>query len=123
MFDMFPFPRIVGKTNEEQIAQLIDYLVQFKETLEFALNNITTENLSPELINKLNELGTDIQKNKDDREEEIAQLSGVKSGNNLTISDVCNSNQFKNAGNRQMAIKVNYETGHLEYGLPVEEGN
>ena len=119
---MFPFPRITGSTNGEQIAQLVDYLVQFKETLEFALNNITTENLSPELINKLNELGADIQKSKDDREEEIAQLSGIKTGNNLTISDVCTSNQFKEAVNKQMAIKINYENGHLEYGVPNEEG-
>lgn len=123
MVDMFPFPRIVGKTNEEQIAQLVDYLVQFKETLEFALNNITTENLSPELINKLNELGAGIQQSNNDREEEIAQLSGVKSGNNLTISDVIQSSQFKDALNKQMTIKVNYDTGHLEYGLPDEEGN
>ncbi len=119
MVDVFPFPRIVGGTSEEKIAQVVDYLLQFKETLEFALNNITTENLSPELISKLNEMGADIQKSKDDREDEMAQISV----NTLTISDVCESNQFKDAVNNQMAIKINYDTGHLEYGLPDEEGN
>lgn len=119
MVDMFPFPRIVGSTSEEKIAHLVDYLIQFKETLEFALDNITTENLSPELISKLNDLGADIQKSKDDREDEMAQISG----NTLTISDVCESNQFKAAVNNQMAMRINYDTGHLEYGLPDEEGN
>lgn len=119
MQDIFPFPRVTGNTSEQQIAHLVDYLIQFKETLEFALGNITTENLSPELINKLNELGADIQKNKDDKEEEFAQLTG---GSTLTISDVVTSNQFKEAVKGQMAIKVNYDTGHLEYGTD-EEGN
>lgn len=118
MQDIFPFPRVTGSTSEQQIASLVDYLIQFKETLEFALGNITIENLSPELINKLNELGADIQKNKDDKEEEFAQLTG----STLTISDVVTSNQFKEAVKGQVAIKVNYDTGHLEYGTD-EEGN
>lgn len=118
MQDIFPFPRKIGNTSEQQIDNLVDYLIQFKETLEFVLGNITTDNLSPELINKLNELGADIQKTKDDKEEEFAQLTG---GSTLTISDVVTSNQFKEAVKGQVALKVNYDTGHLEYGT--EEGN
>jgi len=75
MVDLFPFPKIVGKTPEEQIAELINYMTQFKETLEFALMNISTDNLSAELIAKLNDLGADIEKSKEDRNEEIAQIS------------------------------------------------
>ena len=39
MVDMLPFPRIVGNTPEEQVSELYNYLIQFKETLEFALKN------------------------------------------------------------------------------------
>ncbi len=121
MQDIFPFLRITGSTSKEQVLQLADYITQFKEILEFTLRNITVENLSPDLVNKLNELGADIQKAKDDKEEEFAQLTG----STLTISDVCESNQFKDAVNKELSgtFTVNYDTGHLEYGLPDEEGN
>lgn len=122
MVDAFPFPRITEETSEKQIKQLVDYLIQFKETLEFALTNISTENLSPELISKLNELGADIQKSNDARAEELAQLTV----DTLTISDVCNSNTFKDAVKSEVkkhnvTINVNTETGHLEY-YTVEQG-
>ena len=68
MVDMFPFPRITGDTPNQKIAELISYLVQFKETLEFALMNISFENLSPDLISKLNELGADIKESKENKE-------------------------------------------------------
>ena len=93
MIDIFPFPRISANTTEGQIAQLVDYLVQFKETLEFALMNISTDNLSSDLIAKLNDLGADIEKSKEERVENFAQVSN----NALTVSDVCNSDVFKMA--------------------------
>lgn len=123
MVDMLPFPRVVGKTPEEQISELTDYMVQFKETLEFALMNISTENLSPELVNKLNELGAGIEKNKEEREDEVAQISNKA----LTVSDVCNSDIFKEAIkdeiNVDVSFNVNFETGHLEYNTSNEEVN
>lgn len=123
MFDIFPFPRITGNTPEEQIAELSNYLIQFKETLEFALTNISAENLSPDLINKLNELGADIEKSNEERESEVAQISI----NSLTVSDVCNSDLFKLAVksmlSQYISFNVNYETGHLEYALSSEEVN
>ena len=115
MVDMLPFPRIMGDTPEKQIGELINYLVQFKETLEFALMNISTENLSPDLVNKLNELGADIERSHSERESELAQISH---GNSLTIFDVLNSEAFKvSVKNEVSNIKftVNFETGHLEY--------
>lgn len=117
MVDMLPFPRVIGETSEKKIAELVDYLIQFKETLEFSLMNISTENLSAELINKLNELGAGIEKSNEDRAEEIAQLSNFSS---ITVSDVCNSEIFKNEiENKIMNLKfhVNFETGNLEYGI------
>ena len=49
MIDMFHFPRVTNGSPETQINELITYLIHFKETLEFALMNISTENLSPEI--------------------------------------------------------------------------
>lgn len=113
--DMLPFPRIMGNTTEEKIADLLNYLIQFKETLEFALTNISTDNLSPDLVKKLNELGADIEKSNEDRENELTQVSN----NALTISDVCSSALVKLTIAKEIeenvSIKVNYETGHLEY--------
>ncbi len=115
MMDMLPFPRIMGNTPEEKIASLLNYLIQFKETLEFALTNISSENLSPDLVSMLNELGADIEKSNEDRENEITQVSNKA----LTISDVCESDLVKltiaNEIEENVKINVNYETGHLEY--------
>ncbi len=117
MVDMLPFPSIREGRPEAQISELVSYLIQFKETLEFALMNISTENLSPELVNKLNELGADIEKSNTRREEEVAQVS-VKT---LTVSDVCNSELFKDAiaseTSKNISFNVNFETGHLEYAM------
>lgn len=118
MVDVLPFPRITEATPEKQVAELVNYLIQFKETLEFALMNISTENLSPDLVNKLNELGANIQRSDETREEALAQLTV---GSTLTISDVVESNSFKEAVNSQvsnsMKFNVNLETGHLEYTM------
>jgi hypothetical protein len=113
---MFPFPRVTGDTSEEQISELVNYLIQFKETLEFALMNISTENFSADLITKLNELGANIEKSNEDRKDEITQISS----NSLTVSDVCNSEAFKNEINKRilsLKFHVNFETGCLEYGV------
>lgn len=119
MVDILPFPRITEQTPEKQVAELINYLIQFKETLEFALMNISAENLSPDLINRLNELGADIQRSNEAREEELAQLTV---GSTLTISDVVSSNSFKEAVKSEvkkhtLSFNVNMETGHLEYAV------
>ena len=117
MMDMFSFPRITEDTPEKQIAELVNYLIQFKETLEFNLMNISTENLSQELINKLNELGADIKKNAEDREEAIAQLS---KNNVLSISDVINSELFNSSIKSKVSeikFTVNFDNGCLEYAM------
>lgn len=100
MVDIFPFPSTHGNTPEEQIKELVNYLIQFKETLEFALDNITMDNLSPELVNKLNELGAEIKQSSSDWENELAQVSN-NSSNELS----------------KLKFSINYENGHLEYTL------
>ena len=117
---MFPFPRLTGQTSEQQITDLVNYLIQFKETLEFAFMNISKDNLSPELVNQLNELGANIEKSNADREEEVAQLSKFSS---ITVSDVCNSPLFKNEIDNRMSkrtFNVNFDTGELEYSIQEE---
>lgn len=115
MYDALPFPRVIGNTPEEQIKELLNYLIQFKETLEFALTNITTENLSPDLVNKLNELGANIEQSKAERESEIAQIS---KGSSITVFDIINSPAFNKAindGISSIKFTVNFENGCLEY--------
>ena len=113
MLDIFPFPRITADTPEKQILELTNYLVQFKETLEFALTNISTENLSPDLVKKLTNLG--VNTSNADREEELAQ---IKSKSGITVSDVINSVSFNEAIKDEISkvkFTVNPDTGHLEY--------
>lgn len=93
MYDMLPFPNITATNIAEQTAQINNYLIQFKETLEFILTNISTDNLSPELIDKLNGLGADIEKTTEEATEQIQQVSNKA----ITVSDVINSQAFKSA--------------------------
>lgn len=93
MFDMLPFPNITATTAEEQAVQINNYLIQFKETLEFILSNISAENLSPALLEKLNTLGADIEKNAEETTEQIQQVSTKA----ITVSDVINSQAFNAA--------------------------
>lgn len=121
---MFPFPPTTGTNAEEKVAEIINYLIQFKETLEFALTNISSENLSPDLLKRLNELGANIEKSDSNREEEIIQISN----NSITVSDVINSDLFKaeiknEVGNitiGKITFSVNYDTGHLEFTIQKE---
>ena len=110
MYDVFNFPQITpSKPVEEQVVEIIQYLIQFMETLEFVLMNISTENLSQELVDKLNSLGMEIAKSNESIDE---QAQYAKS---LTVSDVVNSDAFKMALNREYKFSVNFNTGKLEY--------
>lgn len=104
MYDILPFPLITSKTSEGQINELLLYLTQFKETLEFALMNISVDNLSQDLVEKLNALGADIEKSNESREDEMTQFNN----NALTKSDVVNTISA-------ITFSVNFDTGKLEY--------
>ena len=93
MYDILPFPNITATNIEELVAQTNNYLIQFKETLEFALTNISTENLSQDLVEKLNVMGADIEKSNEERDDQIQQVAS----RTLTVSDVINSPSFSTA--------------------------
>lgn len=92
-YDILPYPNITAKDPEDQLAQINNYLIQLKETLEFVLTNISADNLSPELIHKLNDLGSDIKTASQEQEDQIQQLAHKS----LTVYDVINSDAFEKA--------------------------
>lgn len=93
MYDILPFPNITATETGEQVEQINNYLIQFKETLEFILTNISADNLSPDLRQQLNSLGTEIKTSKETQEDVTQQLAQKT----LTVSDVVNSQLFKDA--------------------------
>ena len=93
MFDIFQFPNITGNTTEEKIGQMINYLIQFKEELEFVLTNISAENLSADLQATLKSLGANIEEYKENQEDTNQQMANKT----LSVSDVINSTAFKSA--------------------------
>lgn len=42
MFDVLPFPNITAKDTGEKISQIVDFLFQFREELEFMLTGIVS---------------------------------------------------------------------------------
>ena len=111
MVDMLPFPNPTTKTPEEQVVEINNYLIQLKEALEFILTNISIDNLSYELVQKLNSLGAEIEKSVEDRDDQIQQISSKT----LTVSDVINSDAFKEALTNEYVFTVNFDTGNLDY--------
>ena len=106
MYDMLPFPNITATDTKEQVAQINNYLIQFKETLEFILMNISVDNLSQDLINRLNDLGAEVKKSQTAREEEVQQVSNRI----VTASDVVNSAVYKADMNaREAQIQENIQ--------------
>ena len=123
MYDIFSFPNITGGTNEEKIAQIYSYLIQLKEELEFQLMSISVDNLSSDLVAKLNELGANIEKSNQEREDQMQQVA-TKS---ISVSDVINSEMFKaeiasipQDVAESLSFSVNFDTGDLEYTIHKE---
>jgi hypothetical protein len=129
MYDVLPFPNITAKDVEGQTAQINNYLIQFKETLEFILSNISTDNLAPELVEKLNSLGAEIEKTTEESTEQIQQITNRE----ISVSDVINSQAFKsaveNAGPDEYLVSaeqiwVSRESGGINiYGVTDSSGN
>ena len=92
MFDILPFPNITAKEPEERISQVIDYLLQFKEDLEFILTNLSTENLSPELQAKIASVRSSTEVFTEEQSEQLGQMKG--SGGGISVSDVLTSPAF-----------------------------
>ena len=91
MYDMLPFPNINATNIEELSFQTNNYLIQFKETLEFILTNIGPDNLSTDLTEKLNSLGAEVEKTIEETDDQFQQVAGKT----ITVADVINSTAFK----------------------------
>ena len=79
MLDMLPFLKTTSPTTEGQVKEIIDYLAQFKEQLEFVLSNISERNLSASLKQKLKDMDDSIKSAERNRTEELAQVSNKTS--------------------------------------------
>lgn len=91
MIDALPFPHITAKDTQEQIKQINDYLVYFKESLEFILMNISADNLSSDLVDKLNRFDSEIETLKIVEENVIQQVSNKT----ITALEVIESEEYK----------------------------
>lgn len=91
MFDVLPYPNITASDSKEQMAQMLNYLLQLRETIEFELMSISAENLSPDLKAQLDSLGADIKTSNEEREEQLQQINN----RSLTVNDVINSESYK----------------------------
>lgn len=93
MRDLLPFPMIRGKLPEAQIEELVTYLVQLKEELEFILSNISEDNLSEGLRKRLNSLGESIGANTTKSEDELLQVTSKI----MSVRDIVGTDVFKEA--------------------------
>ncbi len=93
MYDMLPFPNITATNIEELSFQTNNYLIQFKETLEFILTNIGADNLSPDLMETLNSLGAEVEKTVEETDDQFQQVASKT----ITVADVVHSPAFKDA--------------------------
>ena len=93
MRDLLPFPLLRGKLPETQIEELVTYLVQLKEELEFILSNISEDNLSEGLKKRLNSLGESIGTNTTKSEDELLQVTSKI----LSVRDIVGTDVFKEA--------------------------
>ena len=96
MAEQLPFLFTRGRNDSERLQEVIDYLHQLREELEVILMNLTTDNLSSEIIKKIQDGGIRTPINENDKEE-IYQIV-----------------------QKQNPININFETGQLEYTVPSE---
>ena len=90
---LLPFPMLRSTTPERQIEELVIYLVQLKEELEFILSNISEDNLSETLRKRLEGLGVSIGASNKNRKDELLQVTSRL----ISVRDVVGSDVFKEA--------------------------
>lgn len=95
MNELLPSPHITALNDKEQIQQMRSYLFQLKESLEFILTNIGTENLSDTLLKDLKNMGMSIAEVQSDVDMRQKTTVGLINESNLTVSDVINSALFE----------------------------
>jgi DNA-binding FadR family transcriptional regulator len=94
--EQLPFLFTRGRNDSERLQEVIDYIHQLREELEGILMNLTADNLSSEIIKKIQDVGISTSINEKDKEE-IYQIV-----------------------QNQKSLNVNFETGQLEYTVPSE---
>ena len=75
MFEFLPVLDLKGKTTVQKVDEMEQYLVKFRKELELVLGNISTENLSPTLLNRIESLEKTVKAETEKRDEEISQLA------------------------------------------------
>ena len=124
MYDILPFPNITATDAKEQVAQINNYLIQFKETLEFILTNISADNLSPELLDEIRKLGADVKTSKEEQMDATQQMTQQITQKLIGVSDVVESDVFKDA--TISGVKVNGELlkkdfqGNVNVSVPTD---
>ena len=96
MVDLFPYPQIDKSLPVElQTRQIVDYLSQLKQELEFVIASISDKEVkfTDAQINQINKMIND----------------------GLNISEIINSKEFKKAVASDIDIHLNIETGCIEY--------
>ena len=81
MTDFLQFPIITANEPEKQIAQINNYLIQLKESLEFAFMGLSSENQSV-----ANSLAKSLANANETREDQIQQVSSKVTSNADNIS-------------------------------------
>lgn len=112
MYEVLPYPNIKGQNLDDLKIEVNDYLIQLRETLEFILGDIGLDNLSQEVLAKLDE--TQPSTSSAIIEDEFQQVASKT----LSVSDVVNSALFKSAVKSEIArieFSINFDTGNLEY--------
>lgn len=89
MIDL-PFPPILNGEPEEQIQLIYNYLFQLKESMEFTIDNIGSDNLSTQLIGQIETIQSMIKSANESAEH--AQSMAQKNG--ITVQDVVTSELF-----------------------------
>ena len=75
MFEFFPVIDLKGKTSAQKIDEIEQYLTRLRVELENILGNISTENLSPTLLNRIENLENTVKSESEEIKETIAQLA------------------------------------------------
>ena len=75
MFEFFPVIDLKGKTSAQKIDEIEQYLTRLRAELENILGNISAENLSPTLLNRIENLENTVKSESEEIKETIAQLA------------------------------------------------
>ena len=75
MFEFFPVIDLKGKTSTQKIDEIEQYLTRLRVELENILGNKQAENLSPTLLNRIENLEKTVKSESEEIKESIAQLA------------------------------------------------